>query len=153
MVDLDLYTLAADYLSGIGVTMKIETVAEMMEAVQVSQDSEDPRQFNAFAGGFGDCMLASFMTGDGPMPNSYKHDDQEYKDKLKSMASASTEDERSAIARELDPHFPAMHWAVCLSGMQPSFDFMSSRIGGYSGEKVYFRQNMRTIWARLWFEG
>jgi ABC-type transport system substrate-binding protein len=152
LVDLDLYTLAADYLQAVGVKMNIETAPEMMEAVQVSQDADDPRQFNAFAGGFGDYMLASFMTGDGPIPNSYKHDDQAYKDRLVSMSQASTEDERSAIARELDQNFPAAHWCVFLSGMQPSFDFMSKRIGGYAGEKVYFRQNMRTVWARLWIE-
>ena len=46
--------------------------------------------------------------------------------------------------------FPESHWAILVAGVQPNYDYMSNRIGGYSGEKVYYKQNMRTIWSRLW---
>jgi ABC-type transport system substrate-binding protein len=150
LADLDLFNLAADYLAKVGVTMKIETAAEMMEAVQVSQNGDDPRMFNTNAGGFTSYSLANMMTGDGPMPNGFKHSDQGYLTKLAAMGASKTLDEQSEIALELDGYFPAQHWAVYLSGMKTNYDFMSARIGGYTGEKVYFDDNMRTVWARLW---
>ena len=48
--------------------------------------------------------------------------------------------------------FPAAHWAILVDGIQPAYDYMSNRIGGYTGEKVYYKDNMRTIWSRLWVE-
>jgi peptide/nickel transport system substrate-binding protein len=150
LVDMDLYTLAADYLSKIGITMNIEPAAEMMEAVQISQDVEDPRQFNTYAGGFPSLALANMMTGDSGMPNGYNHQDQAYYDMLKAMGEAPTEEDQIDIARTLDTYFPQQHWCVYLSGIQPSYDFMAKRVGGSLGEKVYFSQNMRTVWSRLW---
>ena len=66
------------------------------------------------------------------------------------MASATTVDEQSSIAQQLDQLFPQNHWAIDLCGVQPTYDWISTRIGGYSGEKVYYDNNMRTIWSRLW---
>ena len=86
------------------------------------------------------------------MPNAYGHDDQDYLDMLDQMGSASTVEEQTEIAKKLDQYVPAQHWAILVEGVQPTYDFMSKRIGGYSGEKVYYKGNMRTIWARLWVE-
>lgn len=148
--NLELYQLAADYLKQVGITVNITVAAEMMEAVQHSQDYADVRQSAGFGGGFPEYMLAVFMTGNGMFPNAYGHTDQAYLDKLGAMGMAKDVDEEAALGRELDQMFPAAHWAILVGGMQPTYDFMSSRIGGYSGEKVYYRQNMRTIWSRLW---
>ncbi len=151
--NLELYQLAAAELKqNINVTMNISVAAEMMEAVQHSQDMDDPRQSAGFAGGFPEYMLALMMTGSGEMPNSYGHDDQEYMDELASVGQASSAEEQTAIAQDLDQQFPAKHWAILVAGMQPNYDFMSNRIGGYTGEKVYYKDNMRTIWSRLWIE-
>ena len=148
--NLELYQVAADYLSQIGITMNISVAAEMMEAVQHSQDYTLPVQSAGFGGGYGEYMLAFMMTGNGAMPNAYGHDDQEYLDKLNAMGSATSAEEQTAIAQELDQMFPESHWAILVAGVQPNYDYMSNRIGGYSGEKVYYKQNMRTIWSRLW---
>lgn len=153
LVDMDLFTLVADYLAEVGIKMNINAAAEMMEAVQVSQDQEDPRMFNGFAGGFPEYMLALMMTGRGPMPNANAHTDEWYLDELDKLGAVTSTEEQVAIARELDEYYPAQHWNIYLSGMQPSYDYMSNRIGGYNGEKVYYNDNMRTIWARLWIEG
>lgn len=153
LTNLELYQLAASELKeNINVTMNISVAAEMMEAVQHSQDMSDPRQSAGFAGGFPEYMLALMMTGSGEMPNSYGHDDQEYMDELAAVGQASDEMEQTAIAQDLDQYFPAQHWAILVAGMQPNYDFMSNRIGGYTGEKVYYKDNMRTIWSRLWIE-
>ena len=148
--NLELYQVAADYLSQIGITMNISVAAEMMEAVQHSQDYTLPVQSAGFGGGYGEYMLAFMMTGNGAMPNAYGHNDQEYLDKLNAMGSATSAEEQTAIAQELDQMFPESHWAILVAGVQPNYDYMSNRIGGYSGEKVYYKQNMRTIWSRLW---
>lgn len=150
MSNLELYQIAGDYLQQIGITMNITVAAEMMEAVQHSQDYSLPLQSAGFGGGFGEYMLAFMMTGNGPMPNAYGHDDQEYLAKLDAMGLATSAEEQGELARELDQMFPASHWAILIAGVQPSYDFMADRIGGYSGEKVYYKDNMRTIWSRLW---
>jgi peptide/nickel transport system substrate-binding protein len=150
LVDIDMFSLVADYFSKIGVTMKIETAAEMMEAVQVSQDGEDTRMYNGNAGGFTDYSFADMMTGNGPFGPAFMHDDPAYDELLASMGRASTIDEQTKIALELDKEFPSKHWIIYLSGMNTSYDFLSSRVGGFTGEKVYYSTNMRTVWPRLW---
>ena len=150
VANLELFQVAGDYLSQIGITMKISVAAEMMEAVQHSQDYELPLQSAGFGGGFGEYMLAFMMTGNGPMPNAYGHNDQEYLAKLDAMGRATSAEEQAALAEELDQWFPNQHWSIVIAGVQPNYDFMSSRVGGYSGEKVYYKGNMRTIWSRLW---
>ena len=148
--NLELYQLAGDYLKKVGITMNITVAAEMMESVQHSQDYADVRQSAGFGGGFPEYMLAAMMTGAGPFPNAFGHSDQVYLDKLTAMGMASTIADQTALGKELDPMFPSAHWAILVAGLQPAYDYMSSRIGGYNGEKVYYKQNMRTIWSRLW---
>lgn len=148
--NLELFQVAASYLQQIGITMEISVAAEMMEAVQHSQDYTDPRQSAGFGGGFGEYNLAFMMTGNGAMPNAYGHDDAEYLEKLDAMGKATSAEEQASLAEELDQYFPAQHWAILVAGVQPNYDFMSNRIGGYSGEKIYYKGNMRTFWARLW---
>jgi peptide/nickel transport system substrate-binding protein len=150
--NLEPYQLAASYLQQVGITMNISVASEMMEAVQHSQDYDDARQSAGFGGGYGEYMLAFMMTGNGGMPNAYGHDDQDYLDKLNAMGAATSTEEQTKLAQELDQMFPANHWAILVAGVQPTYDFMSNRIGGYTGEKVYYKDNMRTIWARLWVE-
>jgi peptide/nickel transport system substrate-binding protein len=148
--DADLYAVAADYLSQVGITMNIEVAAEMMESVQASQDGEDTRQSNGYGGGYSSYSLAFNMTGNGAMGNAYFHDDQSWYDKLNELSSAETVDDQVEIANELDTLWLENQWGVVLSGVQPTYDYMSYKIGGYNGEKVYYSDNMRTIFARLW---
>ena len=109
-----------------------------------------PLIVTGFGGGFGEYHLAFMMTGNGAMPNAYGHDDAEYLEKLDAMGKATSAEEQASLAEELDQYFPAQHWAILVAGVQPNYDFMSNRIGGYSGEKIYYKGNMRTFWARLW---
>ena len=153
--NMSIFEEAKSELAQIGVTMNIETASEMMEAVQVSQDPEDTRQFNTYGGGFSSYSLASMMIGDNTAQlqvetNGFNHTDQNVFDLLASMSSATTVDDQSKYAQELDQIFPSSHWALYLCGVQPTYDWMSSRVGGYSGEKVYYDDNMRTVWSRLW---
>lgn len=150
IANLELFQVAAQYLDMIGITMKISVAAEMMEAVQHSQDYTDPRQSAGFGGGFGEYMMAAMMTGDGPMPNAFGHTDADYLKKIADLGMMTSVAEQDALARELDQYFPAQHWAILVAGVQPNYDFMGDRIQGYSGEKIYYKGNMRTYWSRLW---
>jgi peptide/nickel transport system substrate-binding protein len=148
--NLELYQMAADYLKQVGIIMNVTVASEMMEAVQHSQDYTNANQSAGFGGGFSSYNLAYMMTGDGPMPNAYGHNDTDYLAKLHAVAKATSADDQKKAAQEVDQEFPAKHWAILIDGMQPTYDYMSSRIGGYTGEKVYYSDNMRTIWSRLW---
>lgn len=84
------------------------------------------------------------------MPNAYGHDDTEYLDKLNAMAPPpplrSSPPWPKSWTSISQPSTGPSWWPVC----SPNYDFMSDRIGGYSGEKIYYKGNMRTYWARLW---
>ena len=106
-------------------------------------------------GAFSAYNLANMMTGDNSAmlkveTNSYNHDNQEYYDLLNKMQQATTLDEQASIAQQLDTIFAESHWGIMVTGVQPCTDWMSKRVGGYTGEKVYYDDNMRTIWSRLW---
>ncbi|MCR5786054.1 MAG: ABC transporter substrate-binding protein [Eubacterium sp.] len=153
--NMSIYEEAKTELAAVGITMEIEVASEMMEAVSVSQDPTDERQFNTFGGGYSAVSLANMMVGDNSAQlqvetNGFNHDNQEVFDLLAQIQSATTVDEQASIAQQLDQIFPENHWAIDLTGVQPTYDWISSRIGGYSGEKVYYDNNMRTIWSRLW---
>ncbi len=153
----DIFTEAKTELAQVGVTMNIEVASEMMEAVSVSQDPEDERMFNAMYGSYGAFDLANMMIGDNSAmldeTNSYVTDDQEVFDLLATMQQAETIADQTDAANQLDQLFAKAHWGIYLTGVQPCTDWMSNTIGGYSGQKVYYDQNMRTIWARLWVDG
>ncbi|MBP1736470.1 MAG: peptide transporter substrate-binding protein [Oscillospiraceae bacterium] len=150
--NLELYQMAASYLQAVGITVDITVAPEMMEAVSHSQDYTDVRQSAGYGGGFSSYSLALMMTGDSAMPNAYGHEDTEYLAQLHAVNDATSAEEQVAAAQLIDQEFPAKHWAILIDGMQPTYDFVSNRIGGYNGEKVYYDQNMRTIWSRLWVQ-
>jgi ABC-type transport system substrate-binding protein len=148
--DVDQLSLVADYLSKIGIKMNIEVQAEQMEAVVISTDVKDPRQFTTYAGGYTNVNIVMMQMGDTPMQMGYDHQDKHWFELLDEMKAATTIASQSEAAYALDIYFPEQHWAIYTSGMPPSYDWMSNRIGGYSGEKGKLNGNMRTIWARLW---
>ena len=49
---------------------------------------------------------------------------------LKKWRKATSAEEQASLAEELDQYFPAQHWAIQVAGVQPNYDFMSTRIGG-----------------------
>ena len=150
----EIFLEAQKELAEVGITMTIESASEMMEAVSVSQDPEDTRQFNTMYGAASNYSLANMFYGDNsdrlPETNSFNFNDEEFFGLLASMNRSETIDEQAEAAQELDQIFVDGHWGIFLTGVQPCSDWMSSRIGGYSGEKVYYDDNMRTIWSRLW---
>ena len=155
--DQEIFTEAKSELAQVGITMEIEVASEMMEAVSTSQDPDDERQYNTMYGAFSNYNLANMMIGDSSErlvveTNSYNHTNQEVFDLLADMQTASTIADQSEMAQKLDTIFAESHWGIMLTGVQPCTDWMSARIGGYSGEKVYYDQNMRTIWSRLWVD-
>jgi len=155
LTDMDLYVLVQSYLAAVGVTMNIVPVPEVMEHNSIVKDETDARAFNAFAGNFSSINDAYGMTVTGGFGSGYFHNDelgQEYDDLYQQLTAAPDMESAAEIARQMDTIWLSQHWCITFGGAPQCSEFMSGRIGGFTGENIYNNNSMHTIFARLWVE-
>ncbi|MCI8537326.1 MAG: hypothetical protein HFF18_01485 [Oscillospiraceae bacterium] len=155
VADTDLYMLAKNYLAAVGITMNIETVSTVPELMPIQANPEDSRAY--FSGIVGTDSISGAVTNlfvpNGVSYGFFYEDTEEGKqfiDLLYNMVEATELDKFNEYARAADQLFAEQRWAIALAGNSYVYDYMSSHIGGYTGEKVKANLNMRTIYARLW---
>lgn len=155
MADTDLYTLAKSYLAGVGITINIETMSTVPELIPIQTNPNDNRAY--FSGTVGTDSISGAITSMfvlGAVSCSYFYEDtpegQAFMETRQKMVSATELDDYAEYARQADLMFAEQHWAIALAGNSFVYDYMSSHIGGYTGEKIKANLNMRTICARLW---
>ena len=150
--DTDLYVLVATYLAEIGVTMNIESTAEIMEAISISSNPDDPRQVSGTHGGKDNFAIIKMTTTAAGANYTYQHGNQEYEDAVAGFETATTLEEQAEYARLMDEIFAEEHWSIALGGYSELNEFMSNRVHGYEGQKLTVNQYRRTIVARLWVD-
>lgn len=155
VADTDLYTLVKNYLAAIGITMNIETVSTVPELIPIQTNADDARAY--FSGIIGTDSISGAVTNlfvPGGVSYGFFYEDTEegqmFIDLLNNMVAATTLDDFSNYARQADQLFTEQHWAIALAGNSYVYDYMSSHLGGWTGEKMKANLNMRTITARLW---
>lgn len=155
VADTDLYTLAKSQLAVVGITMNIETVSTVPELMPIQTDPDDDRAY--FSGTIGTDSISGAVTNlfvPGGVSYSFFYEDteegQQFIQTLENMVAATTLDDFANYARQADQLFAEQHWAIPLAGNSYVYDYMSSRLGGWTGEKMKANLNMRTIIARLW---
>ena len=155
VADTDLYTLAKSYLAAVGITMNIETVSTVPELIPIQTNPDDTRAY--FSGAIGTDSISGAVTSmfvPGAVSYSYFYEDtpegQAFIETLQNMVAATELADYAEYARQADLMFAEQHWAIALAGNSFVYDYMSSHIGGYTGEKMKANLNMRTICARLW---
>jgi ABC-type transport system substrate-binding protein len=148
--DVTLYELVKDYLSKVGITMTIETYSDVMAQSFVVTDATNPSQFNMNCGYFSSIMQAQIMTCTGGFGYGLFTGNTDYENLITQMSTASDASSIADLAKQADTIFAENHWILACSGVKTVHEYMSSRIGGYDGQKVYVDSNMRTIFARLW---
>lgn len=149
--DQDLYVLVQSYWKAIGVDVTY-SVAGVMEQGMIAADSADSRQYNCYAGGFGEFNLVKMMVANGGLSSGYFYDDPEFDAAMDAYNNAQTVAEQEEAAQILDEIFTTGHWCVTLGGAQSQTQMISSRFGGYNGETLYGDQHLRTMLAHLYIQ-
>ena len=153
LTDMDLYVLVQSYLAAVGVTMNIVPVPEVMEHNAIVKDDTDARAFNAFAGNFSGVNDVYGMTVTGGFGSGYFHNDeigQQYDALYQDLVNAEDMATATEIAQQMDEIWLGQHWCITFGGAPQCSEFMSGRIGGFTGENIYNNNSMHTIFARLW---
>lgn len=150
LADQDLYVLVQQYLAEVGINVTLTPVSEVMEHNSIVTTEGDTRCFNGYAGNFSSISDAYGMTCTGGFGYGLFHNNTVYDDLMTSLQNATDLASAAEYAQQMDEIFITEHWILTFGGCTTASEFMSGRIGGYTGETVYNLSNMRTIFARLW---
>lgn len=155
--DTYLFELGASYLSAVGITMNLESLSDALtlQTYQTDETNENAyftgsigQDAKSGVSGFSDSMLPT-----GSMYSLFYDDLEEGQEMISLINEASTTtsmEELTELCQEIDVLYAESHFAIALSGNSYVYDYMSSHIGGYTGEKMKANLNYKTIVARLW---
>ncbi len=148
-LDADLFTLVASYLQQVGVTMNLSVATSPMEMQQLGKDLTN--QISIFVSG-GQSRLSAvkaYFTPDGS-ENSTAIDDPEFTAMVDAFNNATTMEEAERIGLEMDEYWAEQHWCLYLGGAEIISTFVSGRVGGYTGERLWKNWNANQILPRIW---
>lgn len=149
MMDVDLYTLVSEYLAQVGITMTINTVSVPPEMQAIGLDTSDPRCIPGtvclynIAGGIEN--YASYGNNNNGAIN-----DPELDALIGTMQAATTLEEQAEAARAEDLYVARQHYTVQCGPCERVNSYISGRIGGYSGERLWKNWNVTTVLTNIW---
>ena len=148
-LDADLFTLAGDYLKKVGITMNLSVATSPMEMQQVGKDLSNQTSIFVSGGYSRIAQIQAYFTPDGS-ENSTNINDQTFADMVQAFNTAATMEEAEQIGKQMDTYWAGQHWCLYLGGAEIISTFVSGRIGGYSGERLWKNWNSNQILARVW---
>ena len=148
-LDADLYTLAASYLKEVGVTMNISVATSPMEMQQLGKDLTNETSIFVTGGHSRIANIKAYFTADGA-ENSTAINDAEFAAMVEAFNNAATMEEAEQIGKEMDEYWAEQHWCLYLGGAEVISTFISGRVGGYSGERLWKNWNANQILPRIW---
>ena len=69
---------------------------------------------------------------------------------VQDFLNATTMEEAERIGKEMDTYWAEQHWCLYLGGAEVISPFISGRVGGYTGERLFKNWNANQILARIW---
>ena len=148
-LDADLFTLASQQLQRVGVTMKVSVVASPPEMQQTGHDHTNQKSIFVSAGASRIQMLQAWYHSQG-VENSLANNDPEFDAMIEAFNTATSMEEQEKLGKEMDQYFAEQFWILQLGGAEIVSSFVSGRIGGYSGERLWKNWNSNQILARIW---
>lgn len=148
-LDADLFTLVAQQLQRVGVTMTVSVAGSPPEMQQTGFDHSNQKCIFVSAGASRIQMLQAWFASDG-RENSLANNDPEFDAMIERFNTATTMEEQEQIGKELDQYFAEQYWILQLGGAEIISTFVSGRVGGYSGERLWKNWNANQILARIW---
>ena len=150
-LDADLFTLTASYLSQIGVTMNVSVATSPLEMQQQGKDLTNEISIFGSGGATNIAGIARYYTIDGS-ENSTGYNDPEFEAMLDSFNACETLDEAIEIGKQIDEYWAEQHLCLYMGGAELFNCFISGRIQGYSGERLWKNWNSTQILARIWVD-
>lgn len=147
MANTDLYALVGEYFNAIGVTMVLDTYPDVITLNGVIRDPANRDTFFQGAGNFSSLNIPTMVL---KPENGFYYENDEFLGLMDQLSQADTLDSLNELANRMDLIYAREHWIVALGGTTQIKSFVSSHIGGYTGEKLRANANMRTVTARLW---
>lgn len=148
-LDADLFTLVASYLQQIGVTMNVSVATSPMEMQQVGKDLTNQTSIFVSGGKSRISDIQAYFTTDGS-ENSTAVSDSKFDALVSDFNSATTMADAEKIGKEMDEYWAEQHWCLYLGGAEVVSTFVSGRVGGYSGERMWKNWNTNQILPRIW---
>lgn len=76
--------------------------------------------------------------------------DATFNQMVQDFLNATTMEEAERIGKEMDTYWAEQHWCLYLGGAEVISTFISGRVGGYTGERLFKNWNANQILARIW---
>lgn len=148
-LDADLFTLVAQQLQRVGVTMNVSVAGSPPEMQQTGYDHSNATSIFVSAGASRIQMLQAWYVSNGSQ-NALANNDPEFDAMIEAFNTAATMEEQERIGKELDQYFAEQYWILQLGGAEVVSTFISGRVGGYSGERLWTNWNANQILPRIW---
>lgn len=148
-MDVDLYTLVAEQLTEVGIIMHIETVSSPVEMQAVGLDATDDRCIPGTICLYGLSTAAQSYLSYGNNNNGAL-DDAEMDALFEAVLAAQSMEEQVENAKAVDEYVAEQHYTIQCGPCEKVNSFISSRIGGYSGERLWKNWNVTTILTHIW---
>ena len=149
MMDVDLYTLVAEQLAQVGITMNIETVPTPPRC----RPSAWTRPTTAASPGTV-CLYSMNQASQSYLSygnnNNGAFNDPEMDALFEALTSSQTLEEQVANAKAADEYVAQQHYTIQCGPCEKVNSYISSRIGGYSGERLWKNWNVTTILTNIW---
>ena len=94
-------------------------------------------------------QVQAYFTADG-RENSTAINDATFNQMVQDFLNATTMEEAERIGKEMDTYWAEQHWCLYLGGAEVISTFISGRVGGYTGERLFKNWNANQILARIW---
>ena len=147
--DADLFALVSNYLAQVGIQMNITVASSSVESAQVAHDPNTTSCYLSMAGATRFKLLFnSFRSGQSG--NTIHADDPYIDEMLDRFNTVQTLAEQEAVAKEVDEYFAEQHYVAFVEGADLVYSFVSDRVGGYAGERLWKNWNTSQILARIW---
>lgn len=148
-LDQGLFELVASQLSEIGVTMEIYMANDAPEMQSLGHDLTSVYSIIASAGTTSITYVPEYYSAGGSQ-DGIGWDDDYFNELIASFKAAETMDEAAEIGQEMDTYFAEQHLVLYLGGAEQISSFISGRIGGYDGERLWKNWNTAQILTHMW---
>lgn len=149
MMDVDLYTLVAEQLAQVGITMHIETVSVPPEMQAVGMDRTDNRCIPGTTCLYNISGGVQNYASWGNNNNGALEDDK-LDELIMALQNATTIEEQIAAAKAEDLYVGQQHYTIQCGPCEIVSAFVSGRVQGLSGERIFKNWNDTTVLTHLW---
>lgn len=149
MLNTDVFTLAAEYLNAVGITMNLIVGTTPSDMTSVGTDADDPGcAFYNMSVSLLTTLYSNILgTGD-----YIAADNEEIESLCNAVLDATTLDEQIAAAKELDVAYMSEHYILYLTYNELNHMYYRSYVKGLSGEKITCGYYYGFMAARMWID-